>query len=143
MLARLIGIGGGIKPLVQMGADFTATTTDLTPGPATASATFFSAGNYSGVTSISGGPVGDWLNDKSGLPGDAGNYEIQAVLVSGTTPTSGTMGVWLSLSSNRVWSNTKTTTVGSKTSTIDFTIRETADPTNQDTIRVTITATLV
>lgn len=40
------------------------------------------------------------------VSGAAGDYEVMATLQSGSSPTAGTMGSWLALSSDRTWSLT-------------------------------------
>lgn len=123
----------------------------------TLTVTFQTDGNIvtSGSNFDSGtvGDKGDWLSDISGLPGNAGDYEIFASLTSNGFPgggggvsgsTSGTFGSWQAFSTNRAW--TASATSGDDdtwTSVIQFQIREIANTANTDTINITLTINFV
>ena len=66
-------------------------------GTASASVTYASNGDHTGLGSIAA-TYADWL-----VSGAAADYQIRATLMSGTAPTSGTMNTWQALSSNRSW----------------------------------------
>ena len=55
------------------------------------------------------------------LIGIGNNYWVRATLLSGTAPSSGSIGVWLALSSTRSWTNAMTGT-GTKISELTFEI---------------------
>lgn len=86
---------------------------------------------------VSGVPivVGTWIVPQNNFS----QYEIQATLDSGDTPTSGTIGSWESLSTTRSWTIVNDDTTDS--SLITFEIRWTGDNVVQDTVQVTITST--
>ncbi len=153
--------GASAASTVSMPADFSQiVTNNFTPPPeqtTTVSVRFETDGdiftlgtNYDTAPSI--GDRGDWLSDVSGLPGDAGNYEIYATLISegwnpdtGTTgSTTGTFNTWLALSTDRTW--TASATAGGDAqwqAVIQFQIREIANTANTDTIQVTLESRLV
>lgn len=60
---------------------------------------FLTSGQQVEVKNGNTSVIGNWVNPST----KAADWEIRAVLDSGDTPT-GTLGTWLSLSSNREWS---------------------------------------
>jgi hypothetical protein len=123
---------GGSTPsgLVAI-SDQTVYTLEAYPATATAGYRLASTGiayhtNPSGTYVAIGG---EWL-----LSGSASAYEVQATLVSGTTP-SGTLGSWLGLGTTRTW--TLASSDGYLTCTLLIEIR------NATTLAVLDTATVV
>lgn len=80
--------------------------------------------------------LGSWIDDVS----QAGNYEVLATLISGTL-TSGTIGTYQSLSTNRTWVVSKSG-AGSKTCTFSIQIRKTGTGTVLDSSNITLTASV-
>lgn len=92
------------------------------PGTATAGMRFTSSG---GVDSrINGTYTGEftWL-----LSGAAADYQIRAVLSSGTTPAGPSMGAWSALSTTREWYVDRSATPGVNSSVISVDIRRVSD----------------
>ena len=89
----------------------TITTQFVSGGSGNAGVEFQSDGDIVAVSGTPSSALGDWIDPKSSAPGD---YEIRATLISGTV-TSGTIGTWQALTSNRQWfivsSNSKTTQI--------------------------------
>lgn len=85
----------------------------------------------------SNGDVGDWITPISAAGGGAA-YECRATLLSGTSP-SGTLNTWLSLTSDRSWSLSRST-IGTTTCTLTIEIRRASDGTVLTSQSVTITA---
>ena len=75
----------------------------------------------------------DWVDPV----GQAANYSCKATLVSGTTPSTGTMGTVLVLTADRSWTNVQSV-IGVKQSVMDIDIIRNSDSAVVDTIRVTI-----
>lgn len=98
---------------------------DLTasPGTATATLTFESDGeiSWSGFTVPS--PLLDWWT-QAPTAGIGSSYEVRATLSSGVAPSLGTLGTWLTLSSNRFWENVQSS-IGARSSTLLIEIRPT------------------
>jgi len=66
---------------------------------------------------------------------------IKATLVSGSSPSTGTMNTWLALSTDRTWSNSVTVQNTTKTSTIQFDLATDSSGSNIiSTANITITA---
>ncbi len=89
-------------------ADATATFTMANTGVATGGPVFLLSGTYY------------WL-----LNGVAADYEVFVTNVSGT-PTSGTVGSWVALNTNPVWTVVRTS-AGTKVWTANFKIRRVSD----------------
>lgn len=127
---------------------------DVTPpynATATISLAFANDGRLSYSITTSPSTIGngtfyksqEWLTGSPVATTIADDYEIRATLVSGSTPSSGTMNTWLNLGTTRVWSNTVSrTTVGvaSRQSVIDFEIGRAGTNTALVTMRADITA---
>ena len=64
-------------------------------------------------------------NPSAGL-GDA--WQVRATLTAGSTPSTGTMDTWLSLDTNRTWTNSQSV-VGSRLSRLTFDFRVGTGPT--------------
>ena len=116
----------------------TASASSLEFGTATATLTAESDGEVSGVGST-GLTTPDWWSAAPDV-GVGADYEIRATLLSGTTPTSGTLGTWLSLSSNRSWSMVRSTD-GTSSCSLTIEIRDTATSTVQGTATWSLSAT--
>lgn len=111
-------------------------------GGAISSTSYNDAGNTSSITFLAGGGISastDGLYPSDNISGQfwfaggtpASEYEIRATSQSlvGTGSSSGTLGTWLSLLSNRGWSETKPSGNGGRTRTILFEIRDKATTT--------------
>jgi hypothetical protein len=102
---------------------------------ATAVYTLGSDGNIYG-TEISNTVIdrGDWITPQTNMS----SFECRATLVSGTL-TSGTVGTWLNLGSNRTWTRTRTT-LGVSSTTMTVEIRRASDAVVVDSASITLTA---
>lgn len=79
--------------------------------------------------------TGEWL-----VSGAAADYEVRATLFSGDTPT-GTLGTWLSTSTDREWSLSAISNAGQiKTCQLTVEIRDVATLTVRDTATITLNA---
>lgn len=135
-------------PQVQLLSTFGVQQTLQSPASPTAQIDFFTSGTYGGNPANSPTADGQWLDDVSGLPTDAGNYEIFATIVSSSGnigSATGDFGTWEDLNVTQSWSIT-TITIDAETQqtgqrVIDITVREKANTSNSATMRVTLTVT--
>ena len=107
------------------------------PASATAGWQLDTAGNVfinQGAGMVDSGE--DWIAPTSGASG----YSCKATLVSGTTPTTGTMATVLALTSTRSWTNTQPGSVGTTSSVISVDIIRNSDSAVMKTVQITITA---
>jgi hypothetical protein len=113
--------------------------TTVSPTVATATVDFNSDGTGTSTAAISGTNSWSWYSPTTTNIGSS--FWIRATLVSGTTPTSGTMNTWISLSTGPNWSNTLSGT-GFRVSEIQFDIATDSAGTNivATDASVTITA---
>lgn len=82
---------------------------------------------------------GNWLDSLVSLNPSA--YRCRAVLQPGSrVPTVGTLDRWMPLNSPRTWSVAHTFNFGSTDSIIIITVEETANPSNSDSMVVTLSA---
>ena len=79
---------------------------DLAGSTATAGIRYNPSGSYDTLSGGTAFPEGNWVSPI----GAASQWEIRATVASGATPTSGTIGSWLPLSSSRSWSLTRSAT---------------------------------
>lgn len=94
-------------------------------GPVTATMTFGNTGILSGTFYTEEvAPTQQWL-DAVSAP-DAALYSIMVTLVSGSTPTTGTMATWQNLGTTRTWTNVRNTK-GFTTSNLLVKIRRDSD----------------
>lgn len=107
---------------IALPAATSATDLDNTPFPydSTASFSLNSDGSFSYVGNVSG-TAGAWTVSQD----NTANYEVQATMISGTFST-GTVGSWLRLNSNRTWSCTyfSSATPGFKEASATLEIRD-------------------
>ena len=90
-------------------------------GPVTATMTFVNDGTLTGTFYTEGSAPGNqWLNTPDAPT--AALYEMKVSLVSGTTPSTGTMDTWLTLGTNRTWTQVRST-FGARSSTLLTKIR--------------------
>lgn len=135
-------------PQVQLLSTFGVSQTLESPASPTAEIEFFTSGTYGGNPPNSPTVDGQWLDDVSGLPTDAGNYEIFATIVSSSGnigSATGDFGTWEDLNVTQSWSITTITfdaeTNQSGQRVIDITVREKANTSNSATMRVTLNVT--
>jgi hypothetical protein len=105
---------------------------------ATASITLAADGTISYVKQTGSFTDTEWATPTSS--GIGSSYEARATLVLGFTPQGAAMNTWLALSSPRTWFLNQITN-GSKSSTFDIEIRDTATQTIQDTGRISMLVT--
>jgi len=101
---------------------------DFAPATATATYTLGSDGSISST----GNPSAFWIDPQLGMPA----FECRATLVAGSI-TSGTVGSWLSLGTNRSWESTRSI-VGSQSGALDIEIRKIGTTTVLATARITV-----
>jgi len=108
-------------------------------GQSVASLTIESDGEVSGTGNLAVS-VTDWWSaaPEAGLGDD---YEVKATVSSGSNPSTGTVGSWQALSSNRAWSLRQVTN-GSSSSSLLIQIRDTATQTIQDSATWTLSVQL-
>jgi hypothetical protein len=122
------GGGGGGGPTISL-SNVSATIS----GTSTVSATY--SVRSDGTVQTNGSFFENWISD----PASAGNYEVQAVLSSGDTP-SGTLGSYLALTSNRTWTLTNPISGTTKACVLTVTIRKTGTATVLATATITMSA---
>lgn len=114
-----------------------ATAEDVVYGSGSASASYAlgNTGARTLVGNLSGGYDPWWLYPQIGMD----QFECYASLVSGQTPSGGTLGVWLGSESTRSWFNSMSGGGGTRSSVLSITIRQkgTTTPTYQANITVT------
>lgn len=99
---------GFAAPLVNVSLSDHTIDSRAEVGPVTATMTFDNTGVLSGTFYTEGiAPTQQWL-DAVSAP-DAALYSIMVTLVSGTTPTTGTMDTWQNLGTTRTWTNVRNT----------------------------------
>ena len=138
-MGRIAGDGTAVmKPIDVMRFRSVGRLGVLTGG-SISSTTYNDTGNTSSVTFSNDGSVSastggiETTNTISGQKWYVGTpdqtYEIRAtsVSISGTGSSSGTYGTWLSLSTNRTWSETKPSGNGGRTREALFEIRRASD----------------
>ena len=87
-------------------------------------------------------PTDEWWS-KPGA-GAGANYEVKAVLsAGGFTAEAAADGVWIAISSNRVWSVTETVAVSTETATATFSIRDLASQVVLGSASIKITANTI
>jgi hypothetical protein len=106
-----IGSAGGYVEL-----ESTYLSADLDINTASASIRFQTDGE---IQNQNGATLGQWHYPAAGSPGDS--YEIRAT-ANPDTPDSGTMNTWLALSSNRLWTESRTSPPGVGTDEVVFDI---------------------
>jgi hypothetical protein len=112
ILAVLAGMGG-ISVIVAVSRS--ASSTAGFGGGTTATISFNADGTYSTFEGATEFDHGNWVEPA----GAANEWEIRATVTSGSTPTSGTVGSFLALSTTREWQVARGTT-GTSTSTLTF-----------------------
>jgi hypothetical protein len=105
------GAGGGYVEL-----ESTYLSADLDLNNASASIRFQTDGE---IQNQNGATIGQWHYPDGGSPGDS--YDIRAT-ANPDTPDTGTMNTWQSLSSNRTWTENRTTPPGVGTDEVVFDI---------------------
>ncbi len=101
--------------------------------PADATATFALNSNAT-VTSTNESPP-NWLD----IPANTGLFEARMTMISGSFTSGPAAGSWFALSTNRVWTVTRTT-IGVDTVSATLDIRLTSDGVIQDSATITFTA---
>lgn len=81
-------------------------------------------------------PTTNWITPTS----QAGNYEVFATLVSGQPLTAGTLGTWLSLNTNRSWTQSVSTIGAYRETVINLQIRKVSTTTILDSANITLAA---
>ena len=71
----------------------------VTPGEASVSVSFTSAGAYTGTGNVESFS-GNWITP---IAAAGSNYDIRLTVNSGSTPTGSSTGAWLSLGTTRTW----------------------------------------
>ena len=127
------GGGGGGSP--------TITLSNASPSKSgTGSQTAAYSVNSDGTVKLNGSATvfENWISDAT----KAGNYQVRATFVSGNTLSSGTLGTWMTLTSNRFWNLTNAASNDTTLSTVlTVEIRDTATSTVRATATITISAT--
>jgi hypothetical protein len=93
----------------------------VSPADAKAGVNFLNTGGMQKVINTTVTSIGGWLTPPRTVT--TGQYELRATLSSGDAVTSGTVGSWLDLDTNRSWYNEVTTT-GETISALLFEIRD-------------------
>lgn len=107
-------------------------------GPVSASFTFGNTGILSGdVFTAKIQPVRQWLTTTSAPT--AALYEMYVTKVSGSIPNVGTLGAWLGLGTDRVYTNTKAT-FGTRSSVLNVKVRVIATSAEVASVNLTLTA---
>lgn len=127
-----VGLGSVLKSLTNATAS-----TQRIAGNCTAAVLFRVDGSI-GSSHNNGTPISS-IDDRWCNPEGNPAASIRATLTSGTTPTSGTLNTWLSLSSTNSWGNT-TTATGIVTSTLLIEISLNGGTTVATSASYTITA---
>ncbi len=133
----LLAMSPGIRITLD---DITVNDVATSPANATITVTFKSDGNIEKTAGVVVTDIGDWLSPQLNMSA----YSIRATALSGTV-TSGTVGSWLSLGSDRSWNKTRSDNLaGSDVATVTIDIALTADTSIiLDTCTLSLTATVI
>lgn len=130
--AFIVGSAGGASGTVTL-SDTDVVATNLAPSTAIANFSLLASGDITAFAL----PDGIWISPRSGMA----NFEVRATVASGVI-NSGTTGSWLSLSSTRTWSNSRST-VGTTFGAMTVEIRRAGgDGTILASASITLTATV-
>lgn len=135
MTAAVAGISSGVQSILAQfsGDPYTPQDSQVSPTPAVATFTVQTSGDIlENVTD-----AGDWVSNKTGL--SSSDFEARMTYVSGDTVDSGTVGSWVTISSDLVWSMQRAIT-GTNSGVYTLEIREIANTSNIDSTTVTFTA---
>ena len=136
-MARMaINPSGGTAPAIAVSLSNHTFDSEASVGPETATMTFGNTGILSGsfFTEVVA-PARQWLTEVSGVA--AALYSINATLVSGSVPSTGTMGAYTNLGADQAWTNVRVAR-GFRTSVLLIKIRRDADLVEMASVTMTL-----
>lgn len=116
MSIRLLkmGLSGGLRAYIPANISIALV--------GTADLTIYSAGTYRYFDYLAGDTTGTWL-----IMGANTDFECMVSNVVGDPMSSGTVGSWLSMTTNRTWTRNPPGQAGYRYNTFDFDIRRVSD----------------
>lgn len=111
-------------------------------GTATATVALLASGVLTRTTDLFGTVSSDleWMNPNSWLP--TTNFQVRLTVNSGATPSGSATGTWLTLSTDRTWTNSQTG-AGSVTSNVTIEVRDIASTNVIASMTFDLTATVL